>query len=97
MENYLWIKITEEIARHFHISTSYLCRIFKNHLHSSPLDFVNENKLVYAKYLLQNGLSVTEACYDAGFNNYNYFITLFKEKMGKTPGKYARDCNYDAL
>ncbi len=90
-ENYLSIKSTAEIARHCHISTSYLCRIFREHLHASPVDFVNENKLSYAKYLLQNGRNVTEACYDAGFNSYNYFITLFKEKNGMTPGEYRKD------
>ncbi len=89
-DNYRTIKTTEEIADYCHISTSYLCRIFRSNLHCSPVDFVNENKLSYAKYLLQNGHNVTEACYDAGFNSYNYFITLFKEKTGRTPGEYAR-------
>lgn len=90
-ENYRTIKTIDEIAGHCHISTSYLCRIFRIHLHCSPVDFLNENKLAYAKYLLQNGRNVTEACYDAGFNSYNYFITLFKSKTGKTPGAWIHN------
>ncbi|MBQ3028199.1 MAG: AraC family transcriptional regulator, partial [Lachnospiraceae bacterium] len=41
-----------------------------------------------AKALLQEGASVTEACYRSGFNDYANFIRSFKKVTGVSPGKY---------
>ena len=87
-ENYLTLSDTGRIAEHCHISVSYLCRIFKNSLGATPVEYINSQKLARAKYMLKNGYNVTEACYGSGFNSYNYFISTFKRSVGLTPTEY---------
>ena len=82
------VKDTAEIAEHCHISVSYLCRTFKNYLGMTPVEYINSHKLARARYLLHEGMNVTEACFASGFNSYNYFIHVFKKHVGKTPGAY---------
>ena len=91
--NYLTINGISDVSKHCHVSNSYLCRIFKKQINSTPIEFVNHRKIYHAKYLLKKGSSVTEACYSSGFNNYPYFIRLFKKITGQTPTEYAKNKN----
>ena len=92
-ENYLTLDDTSKIAEHCRISVSYLCRLFKNSLGATPVEYINSKKLSHAKYMLKNGYNVTEACYGSGFNSYNYFISTFKKTVGQTPTEYKRSEN----
>ncbi len=90
-ENYLSISNIEEIAAYCHISVSYLCRVFKKYLGTTPVEYINNKKIARAKYLLKSGYNVTESCYDSGFNSYNYFISAFKKKVGKSPTEFKNN------
>ena len=81
---------TKQVADFCNISVSYLCRLFKNHLNTSPLEYINNQKLLRAKFLLKNGYNVTDSCFESGFDNYNYFITKFKNTVGMTPTEYQK-------
>ncbi len=88
--HYTEIMSVSQIAEAFHISRSTLSRWFKQYINLSPIDFIQEKKLAYAKYLLQSGKSVTEAGYAAGFCDSAYFILRFKNKFGITPHQYKK-------
>ncbi len=91
--NYLTLIDTKKIAEHCHISVSYLCRLFKNSLGTTPIEYINSQKLSHAKYMLKNGHNVTETCYASGFNSYNYFISTFKKNVGQTPTEFKKSEN----
>ncbi len=76
------------LARLFHISGSYLSTQFKLHTGLTLRAYLLDRKINYAKLLLQQGASVTEACYRSGFNDYANFIRSFKKITGVSPGKY---------
>ena len=88
--NYLTINGIQEIADHCQVSLSYLCRIFKKQLNTTPIEFINLRKIHHAKYMLKKGYNVTDACYASGFNNYTYFISTFKKLTGQTPMSYKK-------
>lgn len=88
LANCITVSDTREIADYCHISVSYLCRMFKAYLGMTPVEYINSHKLARARYLLKNGMNVTEACFASGFNSYNYFIHVFKKNVGQTPGEY---------
>lgn len=90
-DNYFSIHDTKQIAEHCHISVSYLCRLFKNSLGTSPIEYMNSQKISRAKQLLKRGHNVTETCYSSGFNSYNYFISTFKKTVGQTPTQYQKN------
>ena len=79
-----------DLARRFFISTATLNRRFRTHLHTTPREYIEAQKLSYAIELLKKGASVTEAATTAGFSDCSHFIVLFKKKFGETPLQYKK-------
>lgn len=78
----------EQLQRVAHMSKSSLTRLFKTYLGMSPMEFVIRERIKKAKYLLRMTRSVKESCFGAGFNDVNYFVRLFKNREGVTPGAF---------
>ncbi|MCR5797295.1 MAG: AraC family transcriptional regulator [Eubacterium sp.] len=76
------------LSDRYHISAGYLSSQFKAHTGLTLRSYLLDCKITHAKTLLQQGASVTEACFHSGFNDYANFIRSFKKITGKTPGKY---------
>ena len=79
------------------VSSQHLIRLFRKHLNSTPVGYINRTKVLHAIDLLRNTkLSVKEIAYELGFEDPNYFSRLFKREEGMSPGDTrARICNYD--
>jgi YesN/AraC family two-component response regulator len=41
--------------------------------------------------LAEQPMSVTEICFESGFNNFSYFNRTFKEYTGKSPSDYRKE------
>lgn len=79
----------KKIARNSGLSTSSLYRLFKNEMGISPVEFVILEKIKLAKrYLTNKDIYVKNVSYEAGFEDSNYFIRLFKHYEGITPRQY---------
>ena len=78
------------LAQQFHISETYLSTQFKQHTGLTLRSYLLDRKIQCAKTLLQQGASVTDACYRSGFNDYANFIRSFKKVVGIPPGKYSK-------
>jgi AraC-like DNA-binding protein len=71
------------------MSTTTFYRFFKRELGVSPLEFILNEKIKYAKNLLKNQkMQINEVCYASGFEDCNYFIRIFKKVEGITPKQY---------
>lgn len=71
------------------MSTTSFYRSFKRELGMSPIEFILNEKIKYAKKLLSNPkINIAEVSYATGFEDYNYFIRLFKKYEGVTPKQY---------
>ncbi|KGE15103.1 AraC family transcriptional regulator [Sphingobacterium deserti] len=95
VKEYILENLTEKlsvdsISAKVGMSKSALSRFFKNELGVSPMEFVIRMRMQYAKKLLGEVGSVKEACFAAGFSDVNYFIRLFKQREGITPGQYMQ-------
>ena len=75
----------DDLAERFFISRSYLMHLFKAETGYSIGSYISEKRLLSAKTQIQNGMSVTEACYACGFRDYSTFSRAFKKKFGTTP------------
>jgi YesN/AraC family two-component response regulator len=53
-------------------------------------DFVNQYRITQAKTLLLKDISVSEACYEVGFQSLSYFNKLFKKLTGENPSAFKR-------
>lgn len=71
------------------ISENYLRRIFNNVYGISPIKYINNLKINYAKDLIASGAySVTEVCEMSGYADISYFSRLFKKKFAIPPTEY---------
>jgi AraC family transcriptional regulator len=79
------------IARVAGISLFHFGRIFKDLTNFSPHQYLLWLRLEHAGLLLHNtSLSVTEICFESGFNSLEHFISTFTRLYGVSPGKYRR-------
>jgi AraC-like DNA-binding protein len=81
----------KSIAKSVGLSTSALYRLFKKQLGISPVEFVILEKIKLAKhYLTDKNVYIKNVSFEAGFEDSNYFIRLFKHYEGITPKQYQR-------
>ena len=73
------------------ISITTLERYFKKYLSMTPKRYLEDRKLSQACMLLRQNYSVTDACYESGFDDYSHFIAIFKKNFGITPLKYKKN------
>lgn len=81
---------TNLIASKSNLSVPAFCRYFKKTTKLTYTDFVNQYRITYAKKLLLQGLNVTEACFDSGFENLSYFNRAFKKVTGISPSSFKK-------
>jgi AraC-like DNA-binding protein len=53
-------------------------------------DFVNQYRITQAKTLLLKEVSVSEACYEVGFQSLSHFNKLFKKIAGINPSVFKK-------
>ena len=79
----------EELAERYSLSASYFSALFRKHVRQSPAEYVRKLRLAYARrLLLSSRLSIAEVGIQCGFPNTNYFVRLFRQRHGCTPGDY---------
>ncbi len=77
------------IEKELGVSSSQLYRKTKQICGFSPGDLIRTIRLKYAAELLQkSSLTVSEVCYQSGFNNRSYFYREFKKMYNSTPKNY---------
>ena len=73
-------------------SREHVSREFTIFYAVTPSDFILNLRLTYAANLLViSNLSITDVCFESGFENLSWFYKAFGEKFGKTPSKYRRE------
>lgn len=83
------VKVAASLA---FLNEAAFCRYFKRRTQRTFSQFVNDVRITHATRLLQdNEWSITQICYECGYNNISYFNRQFKNIVGKTPLEYKRD------
>ncbi len=80
----------EKITRELEVSQSHLYQTFKNEKNITPAKFLNMIKMFRSATLLERkkNLPIKKISKKMGFANPDYFIKVFREHFGTTPGKY---------
>lgn len=81
----------DQIAGKFFISKHYLCRIFKSATGFSVMEYIIYSRILRARQLLQEGVSVQQAGELSGFSDNSHFIRTFGHLTGTSPGRYAKE------
>jgi AraC-like DNA-binding protein len=79
----------EEVASLVDLSVVSFSRLIKQRTGKTFIDFLNELRLGYAtRLLIESNKTVTEICYECGFNNISNFNRIFKKSQGYTPSEF---------
>ena len=86
-------KVTlEELAGEVSISKSSAMKLFRQYLHTSPIDYLISYRLKQAAKLLTTTRgSVSTIAEQTGFENVGYFCRKFKAVFSQTPSQYRRE------
>lgn len=79
----------EQLAEHFYLSESYICRIFKAATGTTINKYITARRISISKSLLNEGFSVSDAFERSGFTDYSNFYKAFTKAVGVSPKKYA--------
>ncbi len=81
----------EELARITCMSYSKFRKIFKEYTGFAPSQYIQEVRITMAKELLTNtSKSIKQIAIELGYENKDYFFTVFKKVTGSTPITYRR-------
>jgi AraC-like DNA-binding protein len=69
------------------MSPYHFARIFRELTGCPPHRYLLRMRLQRARRLLQDGWSVTAACYEVGFANLSHFVRQFRRAYGRTPSR----------
>ena len=95
--NYVKTNFREEItldsiASLVNMTVPSFCRYFKKITNKTFIQFTNEYRLVHAsKLLAEQKMSITEVCFECGFNNFSHFNKSFKKFTGQNPSEYRNE------
>lgn len=81
----------KKVAVIANLSVPSFCNYFKKLMNCTFTDFVNQYRIQRACALMLHEKSITEICYECGFNNVAYFNKVFKTIMKKTPTEYKKE------
>ncbi len=81
-----------DVANIAHMTPPAFCSFFKKRTQKSFTEFLNELRIGHACKLIQNQeLSISDICFESGYQNFANFNKSFKKKLGKTPSNYRKD------
>ncbi|KRF02321.1 hypothetical protein ASG89_25085 [Paenibacillus sp. Soil766] len=89
--NYMKDLSLEQLCAEVSLSTTYVNHILKSCTHRTFIHVLNEIRIKKAcEYLEDDRLKVREIAEKTGFRSSKYFIKIFKDMQGVTPGQYKR-------
>lgn len=81
-----------EAAEHAGLSPFYFQRVFAAEFQETPHEFVSRLRIEHAKKLLLAGNhSVTDICFEAGYESLGSFSTRFRSVTGLSPAEFRRE------
>ncbi len=73
------------------VSSSYLSRLFTEHMNKKFIDYINQYRINMAISLLkEKNVTIKEAAYMVGYQDPNYFSRIFRKYMGVSPSSIER-------
>lgn len=75
----------ETICEASGIGATVFRQLFRQHYHKTPVVYITELRLEYARNLIAGGMPIEQAATESGFNDAKYFARVVKKHFGCTP------------
>jgi len=84
----------DAVMKEMHLNPNYVRDLFKKNVGCTPLQFLTEKRLDYAKQLLVSRdlshYSIREISYMCGFSDPYYFSRVFRKNIGVSPSEWGK-------
>lgn len=91
LNNFRSAPTLSDAAAHVGLSPAYLSSIFSSETGTGFKEYLNSIRFEYAKKLLMySDMSISEVCYESGFDDYSNFLRGFKERFAETPMQFKK-------
>lgn len=94
--DYITVNISKNLTAHelaemAGMSESSMRRLFIKHTGKTPIEFIQDSRLVVAaRRLLVTNERISQIAYSVGYDNPNYFTRLFRKNFGVSPQQYRK-------
>lgn len=86
----------QSVSDELKLSPNYVSRLFKQTTGQSFVDYVTAQRIEKAKtLLLEQTLKINEICLMVGYSSSYYFIKVFRDQTGMTPGEFRKMSRYE--
>jgi AraC-like DNA-binding protein len=89
-ENYNRRIDLDEVADLSNLTKAAFCRYIKRMTRLTFTEFLNQYRVSQAKKRLLLDQSVTEACFESGFDSLSYFNRIFKKVTNENPSQFKK-------
>ena len=73
------------------LSPNFFCKIFKEIVGLTPVEYINKSKINSIKNaLISTDKEIKEICDEYGFSDHSYFFNMFKKLQGMTPSNFRK-------
>lgn len=96
MEKYYSERVElNDLARAAFMSRFHYVRMFKQLYGVTPRSYLRDMRISKAKERLKEGYSITDTCFDVGYESLTTFSTTFKKCTGYSPREFKdyHNCN----
>ena len=92
LKDYGKVNITlKDVCSHFYQSKSQLCKIFRESMGQSPMEYYMNLKIKEAKKLIrEQNHTITEISNLLGYSSIHNFSRAFKKAVGMSPTAYSK-------
>ena len=82
----------EDIVGHSQVSRRHFFRLFEQAVGMAPMEYLKKLRLQKAaSMLLTTKASVTQVAFACGFNDSNYFSSLYHKEFGNSPSQFKKE------
>ncbi|OLQ72203.1 transcriptional regulator [Photobacterium proteolyticum] len=91
MEKYYAERVElNDLAEAAFMSRFHYVRIFKQMYGVTPRNYLKDMRISKAKQLLRQGCSITDTCFEVGYESLTTFSSVFKKCTGYSPREFQK-------
>jgi len=80
-----------ELSRQFGLNENYMLQLFKKTTGKTISNYINTKRIDKSIEMMgEKDIKMIDIAYNIGFENYNFFHRLFKQKTGMSPGLFRK-------
>ena len=86
--------LLEHAAREACLSEFHFHRLFRETFGETPHDFLTRLRMERARQMLASERSVTEVCFQVGYESLGSFSSKFRARFGRSPVEFQREVRH---